>query len=74
MAEITIETIRTLATAAGLSIPDERLPLVLQQYRGFLRAIDRLEALNLPRETEPATTFELPLQPPASGGAKGPRP
>jgi hypothetical protein len=58
-AEITIDTIRALALAAGLNIPDERLPLVLQQYRSFLRTLDRLEALNLPPETEPATTFLL---------------
>lgn len=64
-ATITTDTIRTLAEAAGLRIPDERLPLVLQQYQGFVRIVEQLDALNLPRETEPATSFGLqPATPP----------
>jgi hypothetical protein len=59
--DITLDTIRSLALANGLTIPEERLPLVLRQYQAFLRTLDRLDALDFPPETEPATTFALPV-------------
>ena len=51
------ETIRTLAEANGLHIPEERLDRVLRQYQNYMRLIDRLDAFALEREEEPATTF-----------------
>jgi hypothetical protein len=64
--DITLETIRSLAQANGLTIPEERLPLVLRQYQGFLRTLERLDALDLPPETEPATTFAVPVDLPSA--------
>jgi hypothetical protein len=57
---MTRDTIRTLAAANGLTIPEERLDLVLEQYQSFLRTLAQIDTLDLPRETEPATTFGLP--------------
>jgi hypothetical protein len=57
--DVTKETIRALASANGLTIPDERLELVLRQYEAFLRTLQQLETLDLRRETEPATQFSL---------------
>jgi hypothetical protein len=51
------DTIRTLAQANGLTIPEERLDLVLRQYQAFLRTLEKLESVPLPREAEPATLF-----------------
>jgi Protein of unknown function (DUF4089) len=58
--DITLDTIRTLASTNGLTIPEERLPLVLRQYQAFLSTLERLDALDFPIEIEPATTFALP--------------
>jgi len=60
-ADLTVDVIRALAAANGLTIPEERLPIVLRQYQAFLRTLDRLDALDMPPETEPATTFALPV-------------
>ena len=57
--EVTKETIKTLAQANGLSIPDERLERVLRQYQNFMRLIERLDAYELKREEEPQTVFTL---------------
>lgn len=61
MQELTNESIRTLAAANGLTIPEQRLDLVRRQYEGFLRTLAELNTLPLPREAEPA--FFPPLAP-----------
>ena len=68
MQEPTREFIRALAAANGLTIPDERLDLVLRQYVSFLRTLDEINSLPLPTESEPAFVFSLPA--PAPGGEK----
>jgi hypothetical protein len=57
MAQLTTDFIRTLAQANGLTIPEERLELVLQQYESFLRSLHELNTLELPLEAEPAFVF-----------------
>ena len=57
--QATTETIRSLALANGLDIPEERLEIVLEQYKAFLESVARLNAFPLEREAEPATTFAL---------------
>lgn len=57
--EITKETIKTLAVANGLNIPDERLERVLKQYQSFQQALGRVDAFPLPMEAEPQTIFTL---------------
>jgi hypothetical protein len=54
MQELTPELIRTLATANGLAIPEERLELVLRQYESYLRTLHEIESIPLPPETEPS--------------------
>lgn len=51
------DTIRTLADANGLPIPDERLDLVLRQYLAFLRTIEKIDTVVHSREAEPAIVF-----------------
>ena len=57
--QVTTEMIRSLALANGLNIPEERLEIVLEQYKAFLESVMRLNAFPLDREAEPATTFTL---------------
>jgi len=57
--QVTTEMIRSLALANGLDIPEERLEIVLEQYKTFLESVARLNAFPLDREAEPATTFTL---------------
>jgi len=63
---VTKEFIRTLAAANGLTIPEERLELVLRQYESFMRTLGEINSLPLPREAEPAIVYSLPQQPPAA--------
>ena len=60
-------TIKTLAEANGLTIPDNRLERVLQQYQSFLRTLERLDSVPLERGAEPDIIFSL--EPEASGPA-----
>ena len=57
--EITRDFIRSLAAANGLTIPDERLDVVQRQYESFLRALEEIQQLELPRETEPSILYTL---------------
>jgi hypothetical protein len=57
--EVTKETIKTLAQANGLAMPDDRLERVLHQYQNFMRLIERLDAYELKMEEEPQTIFTL---------------
>jgi hypothetical protein len=67
--EVTKDTIKTLAQANGLPMPDERLERVLHQYQNFMRLIERLDAYELKMDEEPQTVFTL--VPDASSGRKG---
>lgn len=51
------DTIRALAEANGLHIPDERLDVVLRQYQAFLRTLEKIDAVAHPREAEPGILF-----------------
>ena len=53
MKDVTPQLLKALATANGLTIPDERIPLVLREYESLLRALAELNQLPLPREVEP---------------------
>jgi hypothetical protein len=57
--EISKDFIRTLAAANGLTIPDERLDVVQRQYENFLRTLEEIRQLDLPREIEPAILYTL---------------
>jgi Asp-tRNA(Asn)/Glu-tRNA(Gln) amidotransferase C subunit len=57
--EITKEFISTLAEANGLTIPEDRLDVVLRQYESFLRTLEEIQQLDLPRETEPSILYTL---------------
>ena len=57
--EITKEFIRSLAAANGLTIPEDRLDVVQRQYEGFLRALEEMQQLELPRETEPSILYTI---------------
>jgi hypothetical protein len=67
---VTKEFIRTLAAANGLTIPEERLELVLRQYESFLRTLEEINSVLLAREAEPAIVYSL-SEPPS--GAAAPR-
>ncbi|HWP85224.1 MAG TPA: AtzG-like protein [Terriglobia bacterium] len=66
--------IRNLAEANGLHIPEQRLDAVLRQYQSFLRSIERVDTVPLPRETEPALDYSLEsIRPPSGNAASGGR-
>ena len=69
MQKMTRETVRTLAAANGLTIPNERLDLVLREYESLLRSLAELDVLPLAKEAEPASAPSLPLVR-SSGGAR----
>ena len=54
-------TIQAFAEANGISIPQDRLEMVLKQYQGFLRTLEQMDTVELARETEPAITFSNTL-------------
>ena len=56
--------VRALAEANGISIPDDRLEIVLKQYQTYLELLSHLDTFVLSREAEPSVKFELP-----TGGA-----
>lgn len=53
------ETIRALALANGLTLPEDRLEIVLKQYENYLQLFARLDSWALEMAAEPATTFTL---------------
>ena len=53
------EMIKLLALANGLNLPDSRLDSVRRQYESYLQQLERLDAFELDRGAEPATTFTL---------------
>jgi hypothetical protein len=65
--------IRALAEANGLSISEDRLDIVLRQYQSFLRTLEEIDTVPLPKETEPAILFTLAENGPGSGTPSGGR-
>ncbi|HEY3227736.1 MAG TPA: hypothetical protein VGJ87_00865 [Roseiflexaceae bacterium] len=57
--ELNREFIRALAQANGLVFPEERLEIVLRQYRNFLASLARLDSLKLDMAAEPDLVFSL---------------
>ena len=55
-------TIKTLAEANGLSIPEDRLEIVLKQYQTYLDLLARLDSFPLEMTAEPSVTFALPSE------------
>jgi hypothetical protein len=53
------DTIRTLAKAVGLSLSEERIEVVLPQFKANLEYIATVDAFELPLEAEPSTIFQL---------------
>ena len=60
-AAVNAAMVRALAEANGISIPDDRLDIVLEQYRTYLELLSHLDTFLLAREAEPAVKFELPV-------------
>ena len=56
---ITKETLKSLAAANGVTIPEERLDAVLKQYQDYLKILARLDSLPLARESEPEIIYSL---------------
>lgn len=61
MQNVTNELVQALAAANGLTIAEDRLDLVREQYESYLRTLAGMRALSLPPETEPS--FFPPLPP-----------
>jgi len=59
-AAVNAAMVRALAEANGISIPDDRLDIVLKQYQTYLELLSQLDAFLLSREAEPSVKFELP--------------
>jgi Asp-tRNA(Asn)/Glu-tRNA(Gln) amidotransferase C subunit len=62
MAEVDKALIKTLAEANGISIPEDRLEVVLKQYQTYLGLLNQLESFPLAQEAEPSLTFILPAE------------
>ncbi len=72
--DVNKETLRALAAANGLHLPDARLERVLKQYQNYLQLLSRLDAFDLKMDSEPETVFTLvpdESEPPHSGQTKG---
>lgn len=67
MQNVTNELVKALAAANGLTISEDRVDLVREQYESYLRTLAELRTLPLPPATEPA--FFPPLTP-AAGRSK----
>ena len=59
MAEVTKEMLKSLASANGVDLPDERLDAVLKQYKDYLKTLEKLDSLPLSREAEPEINYGL---------------
>ena len=57
--EVTKETVKALAAANGVDIPDERIDAVFKQYQDYLKILARLDSLPLAREAEPEIIYSL---------------
>ena len=65
------EIMKAIARATGRPLSDERVQADLPAYKGYLRAIDQINAFNLAVEDEPASHFVL--RPLGSTGKEGSR-
>lgn len=63
------DIMRAIAVANGRPLTDERIEADFPAYKGYLAAIDRLNAYHFKQEDEPAFHFELKSQ--AGSGLKG---
>ena len=54
MPDISGDFVKTLASANGIELPDERVELVRREYENLMRSVAILDGLSVPRETEPA--------------------
>jgi hypothetical protein len=63
------DIMRAIALANGRPLTDERIEADFPAYKGYLAAIDRLNAYHFKQEDEPAFHFELKSQ--AGTGLKG---
>ena len=61
--------IKNLSEANGLTLPEERLDVVLRQYQSFLRTIERIDGVRLEKEIEPAIDYSLESITAATGPA-----
>ena len=68
MQSMTRETLKILAAANGLRVPDERLNLLLREYESLMRSMEELNTLPLSREAEPASFSSLAVPSAADGG------
>jgi len=68
-AAVNAAMVRALAEANGISIPDDRLDIVLKQYQTYLALLSHIDTFLLSREAEPSVKFELPT----TGAAPGRR-
>lgn len=57
------ELIRNLARLAGFDLSEDRISVILPQFKIQLRWIDTLDAFKLELETEPAPIFQLRKRP-----------
>jgi hypothetical protein len=65
--EIT-DLMRAIAKANGRPLSEERIEADLPAYKGFLLALERMDAYTFAQEDEPAFHFSLhPFGPPKAG-------
>ena len=65
------EIMKGIARATGRALSDERIEADLPAYKGYLRAIDEINAFKLAVEDEPASHFVL--RPLSGTGREGSR-
>lgn len=65
------EVIRVLARGADLDLSEERIEVMLPQFKQQLEWLDRLKSFRLPIEAEPSIVFRL--RPRGSRKKKRPR-
>jgi len=65
------DLMRAIAVANGRPLSDDRIDADLPAYKGFLLALERMEAYNFAVEDEPAFHFSLRMfRGPSNGGAQ----
>jgi hypothetical protein len=65
------DLMRAIAVANGRPLSDERIDADLPAYKGFLLALERMEAYTFAQEDEPAFHFSLRMfRGPQNGGAQ----
>jgi hypothetical protein len=64
------ELMRAIAKANGRPLSEERIEADLPAYKGFLRALERMDAHTFAQEDEPAFHFSLHPPGPSKGGSR----